>query len=266
MLRTTPLTSKLCTIARLCFGSCSFFFSTVFSNVVLQKGIEKFDRRIAVCIKSCREDAYILKRMQMDCRFFGDFPVFFFGRGGEGRALSHCRQIGSHVKSGNRLLDWLHELGKLANGLAGVPSSPTRKDKFKRSCVRWSFVVFHILVPKKLTSLLGKNLAEDTADFGKDSLASRRHFGTGREDCFQISVFCGRMRSARNFEDTISWKPSPSPPMRQFASLHEDDMPKFTASCSEVVALARANFSCDHVLNLGAAHMIWSALCGVCVA
>ena len=41
--------------------------STVFSKVLLQKGIEKYDRRI-VCIKCCREDAYILKRMQMDCR------------------------------------------------------------------------------------------------------------------------------------------------------------------------------------------------------
>ena len=33
------------------------------------------------------------------------------------------------MKSGNRLPDWLHELGKLANGLAGVPSSPTRQDR-----------------------------------------------------------------------------------------------------------------------------------------
>ena len=49
-----------------------------------------------------------------------------------------------------------------------MPSSPTRKDKFSVSCVRWSFVVFFILVLIKLISLLGKNLAEDTADFGKD--------------------------------------------------------------------------------------------------
>ena len=56
------------------------------------------------------------------------------------------------------------------------------------SCVRWSFVVFHILVLINLTSLLGKNLAEDTADFGKSSLASRRHLGTCREDCFLISI------------------------------------------------------------------------------
>ena len=47
-----------------------FDFSTVFWKVVLQKG------GIGVCIKSCREDAYILKRMQMDCRFFG--RLFFF--------------------------------------------------------------------------------------------------------------------------------------------------------------------------------------------
>ena len=33
-----------------------------------------------------------------------------------------------------RLPEWLLELGKLANGMAGVPSSPTQ-DKFKRSCV-----------------------------------------------------------------------------------------------------------------------------------
>ena len=76
MLRTTPLSSKLSTITRLCFGSCSIF-ATVFSKVVLHKGIEKYDRRIGVCIKSCREDAYILKRMQMDCIIFGDFPRTF---------------------------------------------------------------------------------------------------------------------------------------------------------------------------------------------
>ena len=52
-------------------------------------------------------------------------------------------------------------------------------------------------------------------------------------------------------------------PKRQIASLHEDGMPKFTASCLDVVALARANFSCFHVFNLSAAHMISSALCGV---
>ena len=34
-----------------------FDFSTVFSKVVLQTGIEKCDRRIGVCIKSCRDDA-----------------------------------------------------------------------------------------------------------------------------------------------------------------------------------------------------------------
>ena len=50
-----------------------FDFSTVSSKVVLQTGIEKYDRRIGVCIKSCRDDAYILKRMQMDCRFSGCF-------------------------------------------------------------------------------------------------------------------------------------------------------------------------------------------------
>ena len=106
-----------------------FDFSTVFSKVVLQTGIEKYDRRIGVCIKSCREDACILKRMKMDCRFFGRFcfsePFVVW-------ALSHCKQISSNMKSGMWLPDWLHELGKLANGLAGVPSSPTRKDKFKR--------------------------------------------------------------------------------------------------------------------------------------
>ena len=39
-----------------------------------------------------------------------------------------------------------------------------------------------------MTNLLGKNFAEDTADFGKNSLASRRHLGTGREDCLQITI------------------------------------------------------------------------------
>ena len=89
-----------------------FDFSTVFWKVVLQTGIEKYDRRIGVCVKSCREDAYILKRMQMDWRcFFVFFPEpFVVG------ALNHCRQICSNMKSGTRLPDWLHELGKLANG------------------------------------------------------------------------------------------------------------------------------------------------------
>ena len=162
-----------------------FDFSTVFSKVVLQTGIEKYDRRIGVCIKSCREDACILKRMQMDCRFFGRFcssePFVVW-------ALSHCKQISSNMKSGMWLLDWLHELGKLANGLAGVPSSRTRKGKLNVSCVRWSFVAFHMFFLIRLISLLGKNVAGDTADFDKDSLASKRHFGTGREDCFQMSI------------------------------------------------------------------------------
>ena len=54
-----------------------FDFSTVFSKVVLQTGIEKYDKRIGVCIKSCREDAYSLKRMQMDCKFWGCFSITF---------------------------------------------------------------------------------------------------------------------------------------------------------------------------------------------
>ena len=103
-------------------------------------------------------------------------------------ALSHCRQISSNMKLGSRVPDWLRELGKLANGLAGVPFAPTGRTSLNVSCVRWSFVVFHILVLTNLTSLLGKNLAEDTADFGKSSLASRRHLGTSREDCFLISI------------------------------------------------------------------------------
>ena len=94
-----------------------FDFSTVFSKVALQTGIEKYDRRIGVCIKSCRDDAYILKRMQMDCRFFW---VLFFPEPFVVGALSHCRQIGSNMKSGTRLPHWLHELGKLANGKAGA--------------------------------------------------------------------------------------------------------------------------------------------------
>ena len=49
----------------------------------------------------------------------------------------------------------------------------------------------------------------------------------------------GRELQGRRFEST----PSPSPLKRQIASLHEDGMPQFTASCSGVVALARANFS-----------------------
>ena len=192
------------------------------------------------------------------------------------------------MKSGIRLLDWLHELGKLANGLAGVPFSPTRKDKFKR----------FLCILTKLFSLLGKNLADDTADFGKNSLASRRHLAICREDCFQISIcllwphaFCTQdpehaLSTAHlvkhatphpwcicvdpldfsltdTFEDTISWRPSLSPPMRQIAGLHEDGMPKFKACCSDVVALERAKSSCVHVLHLGAAHMISSALCRV---
>ena len=34
-----------------------FDFSAVFPKVVLQTGIQKYDRRIGVCIESCREDA-----------------------------------------------------------------------------------------------------------------------------------------------------------------------------------------------------------------
>ena len=36
-------------------------------------------------------------------------------------------------------------------------------------------------------------------------------------------------------------------------------MSKFTVRCSDAVALARSKFSCVHVSNLGAAHMILSA-------
>ena len=39
-----------------------------------------------------------------------------------------------------------------------------------------------------LTSLLGKNPAEDTADFGKDSMASKRHLGTARQNWFPMSI------------------------------------------------------------------------------
>ena len=45
----------------------------------------------------------------------------------------------------------------------------------------WYSICFFLI---KLISLLGKNFAEDTADFGKDSLASKRHFDTGRPICF----------------------------------------------------------------------------------
>ena len=38
-----------------------FDLSTVVSKVLLQKGIEKYDRRIGVCIGCCREDVHILK-------------------------------------------------------------------------------------------------------------------------------------------------------------------------------------------------------------
>ena len=39
-------------------------------------------------------------------------------------------------------------------------------------------------------------------------------------------------------------------------------MPKFAASCSDVVALARANFSIVHLLNLGAAYRARFVECG----
>ena len=114
--------------------------------------------------------------------------------------------------------------------------------------------------------------------FWQGFTASRRHFNTHHEDCFQISIrllwphtFSTQdLEHARvdslgfaltdTFEDTISGKPSQSPPKRHLASLHEDGMPKFTASCSDVAALARASFICVHVLNFGVAHMISSAL------
>ena len=60
--------------------------------------------------------------------------------------------------------------------------------------------------------------------------------------------------TTNTFEDTILWKPS-------LENLHEDGMPKFTAICPDVVALARTKFSCVHVLNLDAAHMISNTLC-----
>ena len=207
------------------------------------------------------------------------------------------------MKSGTRLPDWLHELGKLANGLAGVPSSTTRKDKFKRFLL--SVVVCGVLYScSHKVDFSGKNFAEDTADFGKDSLASRRYLGTVREDCFQISIcllwphaFCTQdlkhalstaylvKRAApqpwcicvdsRDFSLTEVTRildllgrelhghrfvssSSPSPLRRQIASPQEDGMPKFPASCSDVVALARAKLSSPCV-ELGCS----SALCRV---
>ena len=86
---------------------------------------------------------------------------------------------GSNMKSGTASwpMDWqechLRRLGRTSLNV---------------SCGRGSFVVFFIFVLIKLISLLGKNFAEDTADFGNDSLASRRHFGIGREECFQICI------------------------------------------------------------------------------
>ena len=116
--------------------------------------------------------------MQMDRMFF--WVLFFFSEPFVVWALSHCRQIGLEHEVG---------YGKLANGLAGVPSSPTRKDKFKTFLAvvgRLWYSLFFVLI--KLISLLGKNFAEDRADFGNDSLASRRQFGIGREECFQICI------------------------------------------------------------------------------
>ena len=89
MFRTTPSTSKLCAITRLCFRSCSIFQLSS-RRSFSKRALKKYDRRIGVCIKSCREDA-ILKRMQMDCIFFGDFPELFVVQ-----ALSNCKQIGEH--------------------------------------------------------------------------------------------------------------------------------------------------------------------------
>ena len=86
-----------------------FDFSTVFSKVVLQTGIEKYDRRIGVCIKSCREDASILKRMQMDCRFFG---VLF--------SRTFCCWGSQSLQAD---MSWAS---------CPMDSSPTRKDKFER--------------------------------------------------------------------------------------------------------------------------------------
>ena len=61
-------------------------------------------------------------------------------------------------------------------------------------------------------------------------------------------------------EDTISPTPSPSLRKRQRASPHEDGMSKFTASCSDVLTIARTNFSSVNVVNLGVAHMLPGAL------
>ena len=72
--------------------------------------------------------------MQMDCGILCKFVdnLFLFGLS---RLITHFKQIGSNMKSGTWLQDWLLELGKLANGMAEGLSSPTRQDMFKRSCV-----------------------------------------------------------------------------------------------------------------------------------
>ena len=60
-----------------------------------------------------------------------------------------------------------------------------------------------------MISLLGKNLAEDTADFGKDSLGSKRHLGTGREGLFPnfplsfVAACVLHTRSQTRFVDCI---------------------------------------------------------------
>ena len=70
-------------------------------------------------------------------------------------------------------------------------------------------MVFYFLVLIKLISLLGKNFAKDTTDFGKDSLASRRHLGTGREDfpIFHLSFVASCVLHTRSQTRFVDCKP-----------------------------------------------------------
>ena len=166
-----------------------FDFSTVFSKGVLQTGIGKELPRRRVHLETQADGLQV---------FLGAFfPEPFCCL-----ALSHCRQLGSNMKSGNRLLDWLHELGKLANGLAAVQSSPTRKNKFKR--------FLRSLVVCGIPYSCSHRVDFSSWLLRTRPILARIHWRQGGTSALVVrtvskfrSVFRGRIRSAHKMSNTL---------------------------------------------------------------
>ena len=122
-----------------------FNISTVFPKVVLQRSIEKYDKQTGVCIRSCREDAYILKRMQMECRFLCCL---------DSQSLQVDRP--EHEVRGLGFLIGCMSWASWPTDWQGCHLRRLEKASLNVSAVRWSFVQFHILVLLMLTPLLGE--------------------------------------------------------------------------------------------------------------